>query len=129
MIKAENPADYFRCSSFWEILQSDQQPLNGATNPLSKNPLELIAAGHTFPPVGPDLFPLGVRQPCHGEAEAGEQLLLATDTLLPGFRGVHIWKDTCFSLRTGCMFVTILRWVLTLCAREATMELSVVLSP
>ena len=47
---------------------------------------------------GPDPFSLGVRQPCHGEAEAGEQLLLATDTLLQGFRGFHGWKDICFSL-------------------------------
>ena len=43
-------------------------------------------------------FPLGVRQPCHGKAEAGEQLLFATDTLLQGFRGVYVCKGICFSL-------------------------------
>ena len=36
---------------------------------------------------GSDPFPLGVRQPCHGKAEAGEQLLFATDTLLQGLQG------------------------------------------
>jgi hypothetical protein len=61
----------------------------GGTHDLPDGQTGLFGRDH-----GPDPFAIGVGQPRGREAEPGNQLLFATDTLAPCLRGFHTPEHT-----------------------------------